>query len=365
MKRNILLIIVLILITLMSTPVWANDGIAGKYFIIKDYQNHQITMLGHSLSIGDRYLNSDNRLYQIDRIQGKVAYAKLVRLEKLKLNTVEQMKAWVGMLFAQAKASGTIGIYHTHSDESYTPNDGVSSKKGQGGIYQIGAVLTKKLEEEGIPVVHDQTIHGLHDASAYDRSRRTAVNLLKNQPSALIDVHRDAVPAELYSKTINNQQVSRIQLVVGRQNPNFASNNAFAKQLKAAVDQKYPGLVKGIFYGKGKYNQDLGPKAILIEVGTDKTNKGAAERGVALFAAAAKDQLYTKSSAVNQTVNRSSFKSVFWILAALVIGVAFFLLINHKGLGEIGKEFTGAIGEAEVGTGEEEEKQKESGVEEP
>jgi len=350
------------MIILFTNSAWANDGLIGKYYIIKNYQNHLITMIGHSLVVGDRYLDAANHLYQVERLRGRVAYAKLIQTQQLNSTGTESLKTWIGGLFAQANTNGPIGIYHTHSDESYAPSEGTSSKQGRGGIYQVGNTLTKALEKQGVPVVHDQTIHGEHDAMAYDRSRRTAVNMLKKRPSALIDVHRDAVPAELYSETVDNQQVSKIQLVVGRQNPNFEANNAFAKQLKAAVDKKYPGLIKGIFYGKGKYNQDLGPKVVLIEVGTNTISKGAAERGVALFAAAAKDQLYNKANGV---VNRASLRSVFWILAALVIGIAFFLFINHKGLGEIGKEFTGAVGETEVSKQENQEQQGDRGVEEP
>jgi hypothetical protein len=38
-------------------------------------------------------------------------------------------------------------------------------------------------------------------------------------------------------------------------------------------------------------------------------------------------------------------RSLFWIIAALVGGVGLFLLLNRKGLENIGKEFTGAVGE--------------------
>ena len=40
-----------------------------------------------------------------------------------------------------------------------------------------------------------KTPHDPHDAMAYDRSRRTAAELLKKNPIALLDIHRDAVPA--------------------------------------------------------------------------------------------------------------------------------------------------------------------------
>ena len=56
-----------------------------------------------------------------------------------------------------------------------------------------------------------------HDAGAYDRSRRTAEELLQENPDALFDVHRDAVPAEEYTAKVDGEQVAQIQLVVGQQ----------------------------------------------------------------------------------------------------------------------------------------------------
>ena len=150
-----------------------------------------------------------------------------------------------------------MAIYHTHSAESYVPTDGRSSIRGNSGIFKVGESLGQALQKRGVNVIHDKTSHEPHDAMAYDRSRRTAVELLKKNPIALIDLHRDAVPADEYAGEINNTSVTKAQLVVGRQNPNMKANEAFAYQLKSVVDKKYPGFIKGIFYADGKYNQDL------------------------------------------------------------------------------------------------------------
>ena len=62
------------------------------------------------------------------------------------------------------------------------------------------------------------------------------------------------------------------------------ANLAFAKNIKAYFDKVSPGLIKGIFMAKGNYNQDLGPRTILIEVGTYTNSRIAAQRGVGEFA---------------------------------------------------------------------------------
>lgn len=346
MKRWVLILTIMILALIGVGNARAEMELDGKYVTLKDNKGKIIARTAHQVSIGDEYLNSDNQLYRVVRVKGEVATVRLVRKERLEaesgtglralINNLSQMRAEVG-------DKGPIAVYHTHSDESYVPTDGKSSQKGNGGIFKVGEALTKAFERNGVPVVHDKSAHDPHDAMAYDRSRRTAAQLLKKRPSCILDIHRDAVPREEYSKIINGQGVTKVQLVVGRENPNFKANNDFAKKVKAIVDRKYPGFIKGIFYGTGKYNQDLGPRTLLLEFGTHTNNRESAERGAAIFAEAASDVLYGAAGA--GFVNRGSLRSLFWIIAAVVGGIGLFLLLNREGLKDIGKEFTGAVGE--------------------
>ena len=78
-----------------------------------------------------------------------------------------------------------IGIYSTHSDESYIPTDGAESKEKDAGIYDVDEALKKALEERGIEVELDTTTHLPHDAGAYRRSRSTAARPLSaSMPAA-------------------------------------------------------------------------------------------------------------------------------------------------------------------------------------
>jgi stage II sporulation protein P len=199
--------------------------------------------------------------------------------------------------------------------------------ESEGGIIEVGDAFAQALKERGIPVIHDRTSHVPHDSMAYDRSRRTAVELLKKNPIALLDIHRDAVPKEEYTEEVNNTTVSKIQFVVGRQNPNQEANDSFARQIKEVVDRKYPGLVKGIFYGKGKYNQDLAPRLILIEVGTHTNTRQEAERGAAIFASAAQEVL-ARPARTEKNVRQGFGRSFLWIIGVAVAGIAIFLVLN-------------------------------------
>lgn len=346
MKRWVLILTIMIVALIGVGNARAEMELDGKYVTLKDNKGKIIARTAHQVSIGDEYLNSNNELYRVVRVKGEVGTVRLIRKERLEAESGTGLRALINNLSqmrAEVKDKGPIAIYHTHSDESYVPTDGKSSQKGNGGIFKVGEALTKAFERNGVPVVHDKSAHDPHDAMAYDRSRRTAAQLLKKRPSCILDIHRDAVPREEYSKIINGKGVTKVQLVVGRENPNFKANNDFAKKVKAIVDKKYPGFIKGIFYGTGKYNQDLGPRTLLLEFGTHTNNRESAERGAAIFAEAASNVLYGAAGA--GFVNRGSMRSLFWIIAAVVGGIGLFLLLNRGGLKDIGKEFTGAVGE--------------------
>jgi stage II sporulation protein P len=346
MKRWFYSLIIISLMFAGTIKVQAENELSNEFMTLKDNRGKIISRTAHRVIIGDQYLTSGNELYRVIRVTGKTAIVKMIRKERMEAESGTGFRALIKDLFklrAEVKSKGPIAIYHTHSDESYVPTDGKSSEKANGGIFRVGATLANAFEKKGIPVVHDKTPHDPHDALAYDRSRRTAAQLLKKRPSCILDIHRDAVPREEYSKIIDGEGVTKVQLVIGRENPNFQANNDFAKKVKAIVDKKYPGFIKGIFYGTGKYNQDLGPRTLLLEFGTHTNSRESAERGAEIFAAAAGEVLYGTAGA--GFVNRGSMRSLFWIIAALVGGVGLFLLLNRRGLGNIGKEFTGAVGE--------------------
>ncbi|HEX2953491.1 MAG TPA: stage II sporulation protein P [Bacillota bacterium] len=349
------------LISLMGVAHGEEERSKG-YFSLVDNRGKTICLTAIQASVGDEYLNEDNRLYRVYQIRGDVARVKFVRREKLELadDRPTLMMQWIAAIESLWRKDNdnvqtppgkrSIAVYYTHSDESYVPTDGRSSIEGKGTIFKVGSNLASEFRKIGVPVIDDKTPHDPHDAMAYDRSRRTAVQLLKRRPLALLDCHRDAVPPQEYRKVLNNQEVTKVRIVIGRQNPNMAANNAFAKQVKAVVDRKYPGMVRGIYYGKGAYNQDLAPRAILLEFGAHTNSRYAAERGAKIFAAAAASVLYNRygktRSAQNAPVQRGSYKALIWILGLIVGGAVLFILLNSGigGLKRFGKNLREEFG---------------------
>lgn len=262
----------------------------GKYYTLVDENSNVIHQTGMRVYEGDEYISTDNSRYKVVEVIGDKArcvYQGQERLPSLSFN--QQKNAWFftdqSVPAANPGKKPTVAVYHTHSDESYVPTDGKESINGNGGIYDVGQVFVNQLRELGLNVDYNVNNHNPHDINAYNRSRRTALQLIrKTAPDAVIDIHRDAVPASQYSAEVNGKEVTKVKLVVGRTNPNMKTNLEFAKRIKAVMDKQTPGLSNGIFLGKGDYNQDLSPRSMLIEVGAHTNNKTDAEKGVRLFA---------------------------------------------------------------------------------
>ena len=356
----------ILLITLMAlclvVPVTATERTDGSYATIVDENGNAVYITGRHIKVGDQCLTETNKRYEVIAIEGDIARARFIGQVNLSQyapggNTqgIAFLQGLVVPRIAQAQG-GKVAIYHTHSDESYVPSDGTESKLGAGGIYQVGEKFSESLKANGINPVFSQAKHDPHDDMAYERSRRTAANLIKQQPDAVFDLHRDAVPPQVYKGEIDGKEITKVQLVVGKYGPTAKQIEDYALKIKAAADQKHPGLVKGIFFAKGgDYNQDLHPRSMLLEVGSHTNTKEAAERGIALFADVVPMVLGQTSAAggagpgaaagIGTTTSGASgsAKSIGWIVGLVVVGAGAFLLLSTGSLKEAGsklKQFT-------------------------
>ncbi len=186
-----------------------------------------------------------------------------------------------------------VGIYHTHTAESFIPTSGVSHKPGgqRGEIVEVGEALVKRLAQHGIPAVQSRNIHDYPSfMKAYGPAEATAKKMLADNPSIqmMFDIHRDADKRDNATVVVNGVAMARITLVVGRGQqdliqPNWQQNYAFAKLLDARLSQHFPGLSRGIQLVEWRYNQHLHPRALLIEVGCQENSREEAIRSIELF----------------------------------------------------------------------------------
>lgn len=350
---------------------------AGEAITIIDEKNGSvIDKIGRVVYPGDELINEQNVRYKVTRVRGNTAYAQKTGVAGDIAWNEEWETAAVGAEMNTAKAGADkntakaeadkntakagadkntvkagpgkaqIAIYHTHTDESYVPTDGTWSIPAHGGIIKVGSALAAELKNKEVSVIDDKTPHDPHDANAYHRSRRTAVKLMQKMPMALLDIHRDGVPdPDFYNKKLQGELITRIRIVVGRQNPNMSANLKFAKDIKAYMDKHKPGLIKGIFIGRGDYNQDLSPRALLLEVGTHTNDRYRAERGADIFADAFPAVLNIKPAGMTgggpgktapgspgSAESKTSWTTVGWLIGIIIIGGAAFLFISTGSL---------------------------------
>jgi len=249
------------------------------YVTVRDTSGKVILQTGLSVSPKDEYIDEQNINYVITSVNGRNAVARIKDSSQPAAKPQSRLGIGVPTVIpAQAPAANShVVIYHSHSDESYGYATGVTSKPGDGDIYRVGSALTLSLEKSGISVTHSFNNHGPHDINAYHRSRRTAQQLLKEQPDAIFDIHRDSAPTQAYFTTVNGINAARVMIVVGRTNPTEGVNLDFAHRVKDMGDALYPGMMRGIFIGHGNYNQDLYPTALIFEIGTDTMSVDLAE----------------------------------------------------------------------------------------
>ena len=270
-------------------------------YALVDGNGELLTHIAADVEAGDEYIDQGNRLFKV------VSVDEASLTATVELAGEEPMLSLTALEIGRTAQTKSVGIYVTHSDEAYEDGDGASSiDSGWTGIHDVAWALGESLEEMGVEVLFDPSVHLPHDAGAYRRSRATAVELLKQGPSALIDVHRDGIPdASEYTTEVDGEEMTQVRLLVGRSNPNSAANREFAKKLKASADSEYPGLIKDIFIGKGNYNQELMPQSILLEFGTHTSNKEEVLRSTELMADVLHTVLFGTSGSGAATQNPS------------------------------------------------------------
>ncbi|MEA1962349.1 MAG: stage II sporulation protein P [Bacillota bacterium] len=268
----------------------ADEAASGTYYTIRDQNGLTLFQTGLTVHVDDRYINENDIEYIIIKIDEQDAVAKIFKSPEQKPVKSSTDTSWLRIplpiqsIPVQAAKDSHVVIYHTHTDESFTPTSGTPTKPGKGDVYKLGNTMTDALKKAGISVSHSLEKHDPHDINAYHRSRKTVVQLLKEQPDAAFDIHRDSAPTDAYLTNINGLTTSRTMIVIGRGNPNMQTNLKYAKKVKAKADELYPGLMRGIFMGKGDYNQDLYPTALLFEIGTETLSLDLPQKSTRLLA---------------------------------------------------------------------------------
>ncbi len=175
----------------------------------------------------------------------------------------------------------TVLILHTHATESYT-KQGESYEESASwrtldedyNMLSIGAAVAALLEENGITVLQDRTLHDYPSYNgSYSDARQTLREYLEEYPSIqlVLDLHRDAAgsgDSQLRTAvSIGGTTSAQLMLVLGANHENYEQNLSLALKLHAQLEAQCPGITRPLQLRGARYNQDLCPGALLIEVG--------------------------------------------------------------------------------------------------
>lgn len=173
-----------------------------------------------------------------------------------------------------------IYIYNSHQTEEYTPSSFVEYSV-MPTVQMNNYILEEKLEEANYnTIVEEKNIkqvlneHGWNYAGSYNASRIFLEEAKDTYPTLkyFIDVHRDSLPKDRTTVTIDNKSFASILFLIGLENPNYSENLAFTEKINEKINERYPALSKGIYKKQGEgvngvYNQDFSPFTILVEMG--------------------------------------------------------------------------------------------------
>ena len=337
MKRVLICLCACVILLMTAQTALAADETDGDcIYTLVDADGAVLTRRAARMYEGDEYISSDNRYYRVAFVDDARCIATA---EEIGQATIDEA-AFAAFLSAHAASDPAaddaklICMYSTHSDESYVPSDGASSLWENAGIYDVGEALKESLEAHGITVEYSHESFLPHDADAYSRSRGTVEEYAKQLPDAIIDIHRDGVEAEEYETEVDGEDTSMVRLFVGRSNQNAEENKAFAQRLKAVADAAYPGLVKDIFIGKGNYNQELYPQAILLEFGTYEIEKEKAISATEYMADVIDEVLFgSTAQASTGEKNANAAKGIAWAVGVAIVLAAIYALAATGRLG--------------------------------
>lgn len=180
----------------------------------------------------------------------------------------------------------TVLILHTHGTESYENTEGYAEDSAYRtldeayNMISVGDRLVQCLEAGGVQVIHDRTPYDQPSYSgSYSQARSAIQTILEENPSIclILDLHRDAMTNEQgeqigYTQQTPKGTAAKLMLVSGSdagglEYPNWQENLSLAVKLQAVLERNNPGICRPVSFRTGRYNQDLFPNMLLVEVG--------------------------------------------------------------------------------------------------
>jgi stage II sporulation protein P len=173
-------------------------------------------------------------------------------------------------------------IYHSHNRESYLPELGPGAKDpshSKINVTLVGKRLARQLEARGVGAVasskdYASSVKSYNWNLSYKYSRQTVQQAMAGYENLeyFFDIHRDSQRRSKTTVTIDGKDYAQVYFIIGHKNPNWKQNESFASKIHEKLEERYPGLSRGIWgksaaNGNGEYNQSMAPNSVLIEIG--------------------------------------------------------------------------------------------------
>ena len=201
-------------------------------------------------------------------------------------------------------SDNSVIIYHTHTMEAYCTTEADryrvqkaynETKDNTRNVVAAGEWIRQSLSTRHITTLHDLTIHYEDRVNGvwqdcYYFGVQTLQGLLQANTKAqlVMDIHRDGVtnPSRdtiRYKTTVQDElgkEYAPIMFVVGlnynasyeqddKYNPHWKENFKLALLLMEKLEEKVPGITRGISLRREAYNQHLAQNTLLVEMGFD------------------------------------------------------------------------------------------------
>lgn len=172
-------------------------------------------------------------------------------------------------------------ILHTHATESYTKQaedyretSAWRTLDENYNMLAIGQLVGNLLEEAGIGVIHHRELNDYPSYnSSYIRARQSIRDILKEHKDIhlILDLHRDAAGTETDQMrtraVVNGEDSAQLMIVIGTNHEQYEENLSLGLKLHVQLEQQSPGIMRPLQLRAQRFNQDLNPGALLIEVG--------------------------------------------------------------------------------------------------
>jgi len=202
---------------------------------------------------------------------------------------------------SENKNGQKILIYHTHNREAFLPDpedpyiesDDFRTCDAQHNIIRVGAELADALRGFGYDVTHDTTDH---ESDTLDNAYLQSLATLENYSEEFdlcIDLHRDAFADGMKAciKGEDGTEYAQMMMLVGKaesypdnQRPNYDGNRTFAQRLTSILNREVPDICRNLTIKNARYNQHIGTRSLLVEVGHNQNTMEQALNSVPVLA---------------------------------------------------------------------------------